>query len=460
MALSVGLDIAMRALMAQQAAVDTNSHNVANATTAGYTRQRVRMQAIPGTSSYTVGGRGGPGAGVEMLPPQRVRDIFIDFQMRSAMQDQGRFDARASSLQRVEMALNEPSDNGLRATMDRFFNAWRDLANSPDSSAARTAVVQAGSSLGVIANRLQTSLVQLRDEANTRIGEDITKINGLATQIADLNEQISRLQVNHNEGSDLRDRRDMALDEISQLADTQMVQRGDGRIDVFVGGHALVSGDSTNTLVGAPNNLNNDYLDIQFDDGAPAVFASGEMRGLLDQRDGDLPGRIADVNTLIGAVITNVNAAHAAGFGLDGVNGRPFFSGTDASNIAVSAVVLGNPSVIAASSTLTGLPGNGDGASAISDLQYARGLLGGTATYEEYWGSFVAGVGSVSGQQQMLASSQETIVQHIDQLRQGTSGVNLDEELVDLMSHQRAYQAATRLVSTIDSMLDTLINRT
>src|SRR6187431_3285390 len=122
MSLSVGLDIAMRALMAQQAAVDTNSHNVANATTAGYTRQRVRMQAIPGVSSYMAGSRGGPGAGVEMLPPQRVRDIFIDFQMRAAMQDQGRFDARASSLQRVEMALNEPSETGLRATLDRFFN--------------------------------------------------------------------------------------------------------------------------------------------------------------------------------------------------------------------------------------------------------------------------------------------------------------------------------------------------
>ncbi len=460
MSLSVGLDIAMRALMAQQAAVDTNSHNVANATTAGYSRQRVRMQAIPGVSSYTVGSRGGPGAGVELLPPQRVRDIFIDFQMRSAMQDQGRFDARASSLQRVEMALNEPSDNGLRATMDRFFNAWRDLANAPESSAARTAVLQAGSSLAVIANRLHTSLGQLRDEANTRITQDITEINGLAQRIADLNEQIARLQVNNNEGADLRDQRDMALDELAKLGDTQLMQRDDGRIDVFMASHALVQGDKANALVGVSNPLNNNYLDIQYNDGAPANFISGEIRGLLDQRDGDLTARMADVNTLVGAVIADVNTAHAANYGLDGINGRAFFSGTNASNIAVSAAMLANPSQIAASTTAAGVPGNGDGASSVSDLQYARGLLGGTATYEEYWGSFVAGVGSASGQQQMLASSQETIVQHIDQLRQGTSGVNLDEELVDLMGHQRAYQAAARLVSTLDSMLDTLINRT
>jgi flagellar hook-associated protein 1 FlgK len=460
MSLSLGLDIAMRALMAQQAAVDTNSHNVANATTAGYSRQRVRMQAVPGVSTYSVGSPGGAGGGVEMLPVQRVRDIFIDSQMRSAMQDQGRFDARASSLQRVELALNEPGDNGLRATLDRFFNAWRDLANSPDSTAARTALVQAGNSVGVTANRLQTSLVQLRDEANTGIQQDITQINGLSKQVADLNEQIARLQVSNNEGSDLRDRRDTALDQLSKLADTQQFERADGRVDVSLGGHMLVSGGRTEDLTGVPNVLNNNYVDLQFaSDGAPATVNSGELRGLLDQRDGDLTARIADLNALVGGVITDVNTAHAAGFGLDGVNGRAFFSGTDASNIAVSAVVLADPNAVAASTTLAGIPGNGDNASVISDLQYARGLLGGTATYDEYWASFVAGVGSASAQQQMLQTSQNDIVQHIDQLRQGTSGVNLDEELVDLMGHQRAYQAAARLVTTLDSMLDTLINR-
>lgn len=461
MALSVGLDIAMRALMAQQAAVDTNSHNVANATTAGYSRQRVRMQAIPGVESYTIGSRGGPGGGVELLQPQRVRDIFIDAQMRAAMQDLGRFDARASSLQRVEVALNEPGESGLHATMDRFFNAWRDLSNHPDSSAARTAVVQAGSSLAVTANRLEGSLVQLRDEANTRINDHIARINALTTKVADLNQQIVRLQVNQNDGSDLRDQRDMALDELSKLADVHQMERTDGSIDVFLGGHQLVAGIRSDSLIGVPNVANNQYVDIEFvSDGAPAIVNGGEVRGLLDQRDGDLPARIADLNTLIGTVIADVNAAHTAGFGLDGVTGRAFFAGTDASDIALSAAVAADLNAVAASTTLAGVPGNAANAAAISDLQYARGLLGGTASYDEYWSSFVASVGTASGEQQMLATSQDSIVQHIDQLRQGTSGVNLDEELVDLMGHQRAYQAAARLVSTLDSMLDTLINGT
>lgn len=459
MALSIGLDIAMRALMAQQAAVETNSHNVANATTVGYSRQRVHLQAVPGTATYTVGSRGGPGGGVEMLAPQRVRDLFIDFQMRSAMQDLGRFDARASSLQRVEVMLNEPGENGLRATMGRFFNAWRDLANAPESSAARMAVVQAGSTLAVTARRIESSFVQLRDEANTRISQNLTKINELGATIAGLNQQISTMQASNNDASDLRDQRDMALDEIAKLADVQQMERGNGAVDVFIGGHQIVAGNQTDQLVGVTNVLNNGYIDIVFaSNGGAAIVNGGEIKGLLDQRDGDLSARMADLNTLIGAVITDVNAAHSAGFGADGVTGRAFFAGTDASNIAVDPVIVADMNAVAASTTLAGVPGNGDGASVISDLQYARGLLAGTASYDEFWGSFIANVGTTSGQQQMLATSQDSIVQHIDQLRQGTSGVNLDEELVDLMGHQRAYQAAARLVSTIDAMLDTLIN--
>lgn len=460
MSLSIGLDIAMRALMAQQAAVDTVSHNVSNATTPGYSRQRVRLVALPGVSEFGTGTASGPGGGVDLLSVQRVRDLFIDFQLRTANQDLGKFDARASSLQRVEVALNEPGDGGLRATLGRFFNAWRDLANQPDSSAARTAVVQAGSSLAVTARRLQTSLVQLRDEANTRITQDIGQINGLTQQIADLNERVARLQVSGNDGSDLRDQRDMAMDQLSTLADVQYLERPDGRLDVFLGGHALVAAGRSYPLTGVPNILNNNYVDLQFtSDGLPATVSGGELRGLLDQRDSDLPARIADLDTLVGAVITDVNAAHTAGFGLDGVTGRAFFSGTDASSIAVAAAVVADPNAVAASDTLAGVPGNGVNASVISDLQYTRGLLASTATYDEFWASFVANVGTASSEAQLLVVSQDTVLQHLDQLRQGTSGVNLDEELVTLMGHQRAYQAAARLVSAVDSMLDTLINR-
>lgn len=114
---------------------------------------------------------------------------------------------------------------------------------------------------------------------------------------------------------------------------------------------------------------------------------------------------------------------------------------------------------MAASTSAGGVPGNGDGASAISDLQYARGLLASTSSYDEYWASFISGVGTAAAEAQSLQTSQDTVVQHIDQLRQATSGVNMDEEMVSLMGYQRAYQAAAHLVSIVDSMVDTLINK-
>ena len=160
-----------------------------------------------------------------------------------------------------------------------------------------------------------------------------------------------------------------------------------------------------------------------------------------------------------GAIIADVNTAHAAGYGRDGLNGRNFFSGTDASDIGIDAAVDGDPNAVAASSTAAGVPGNGDGAAAVSDLQYARGLLGSTSSYDEYWASFISNVGTASSEAQSLEHSQQVVVEHIDQLRQATSGVNMDEEMVQLMAYQRAYEAAAHLVRIVDGMIDTLINR-
>lgn len=462
MGLSVGLDIAMRALAAQQAAVDTVSNNIANATTRGYSRQRVQMVQVLGANSYMgAGGVGGPsGGGVELLPTQRIRDLFVDYQVRTAQQDLGRYSAQASSLQRVELVLNEPGDNGLRAMLSKFWNSWRDLANNPESSATRTAVVQAGSSLAVTARRIHDSVALLRDEANARIAGGITQLNSLATRVADLNEQIARLNVSGNDASDLRDQRDMALDELSGLANAQFQEREDGNVDIYIGGRNLVSGNTVYAVQGVANVLNNGYLDVEFADGSPVNIAGGELAGLLQQRDVDLNARLADLNALIGQVITDVNTAHLAGFGADGVGNRAFFTGTDASTVDVNAVVAGNPAAVAASSTLAGVPGNGAGASAISDLQYAKNLGGGTITYDEYWSNFVTGLGSAIAETNLRVGSQEAVVQHLEELRQSTSGVNLDEEMVNLMGHQRAYEAAARLVTVANDMLDVLLRMT
>ena len=462
MSLSVSLDTALSALLAQQAAVDTVSHNIANAATPGYSRQRVRIQAVPG--GLIPGGSPLPGLGVEVISVERVRDLFVDFQIRSGSHAAGRYAARVGSLQRAEIALGEPGDAGLRAAMSAFWNSWRGLANAPDSSAARATVVEASQTFALTALRIRGSLVELRDEANARLRVDITEINSLTSQIAGLNEQIVSLNSMGNDASDLADRRDLALDRLATLVDTRYLQRDDGGLDVTIGGRLLVRRGDASAIYGDPNIANNNYVDLKFVvDDAAVTIVDGELRALLDQRDSDLPARLSDLDALVAQIIGDVNAAHAAGYGLDGVTGRNFFTGTDASNIAVDAVVASDLNAVAAATTwdaVTGTPpGDGSNASVISDLQYAQSLLAGTVTYDQFYEGFVSSLGAATREAGRLAQAQGLVLQQLEQVRLSASGVTLDEEMVQLMRYQRAYEAAARLVSVADAMLDTLINR-
>ena len=458
MALSITLSTAVSALMASQMGVDTASHNIANVATVGYSRQGMRLAALP---ARVVGdGVPRPGMGVEILNVDRIRDLFIDFQYRTQSQASGRFLAQAESLRRAEMALAEPGEAGLRAALNQYFNSWRDISNMPDSGPARIAVVQAGRTLALTARHIYDSFVSLRDEANARVVQDIGEINSLTVEIADLNRQILRYSQTDENVGDLRDRRDLALDQLAGLIDIHYLEVGSGGIDVSIGGRSLVTGDRAHAIYGDANPPFN-YVTLKFvADDAAVTVNDGEVRGLLDQRNTDLPTRINDLNALIGQIVTDVNTAHAAGFGLDGVDGRNFFSGADASDIAVDAALLANPNILAAAVAAAGVPGDGGNAAVISDLQYARVLSGATATYDEFYENFVSALGVATRDANARANSQDLVLAHLEQARQSTAGVNLDEEMVGLMQYQRAYEAAARLIRVADKMLDTLINRT
>ena len=458
MSLSITLGTAVRALMASQMGVDTASHNIANVATVGYTRQRMSLAAIPG--ALIGDGIPRPGMGVEVLSIDRIRDLFIDFQYRAQSQAAGRFFARAESLRRAEMMLAEPGEAGLRAALSQYFNSWRDVSNMPESGPARIAVVQAGRTLALTARRIYDSFVSVRDEANARVVQDIGEINSLTTEIADLNRQILRYSQRTENLGDLRDRRDLAIDRLAMLVDIHYLEVDNGNIDISVAGRSLVTGDRTFAVYGDASPPFN-YVTLKFvADDSVVTVNDGEVRGLLDQRDTDLPARINDLNALIGQIITDVNTAHAAGFGLDGVHGRNFFSGTDASDIDVEAALLADPNIIAAAVAAAGVPGDAGNASAISDLQYARVLSGGTATYDQFYENFVSALGVATRDADARATSQDLVLAHLEQARQSTAGVNLDEEMVQLMQYQRAYEATARLIRVADEMLDTLINRT
>ncbi len=461
MAISIGLDVAMRALLAQQLGVDTVSHNISNVNTPGYSRQRVALASIPGVGSYA--GVPGPGGGVDVEGVDRVRDLFIDFQLRSNSHALGRYRAQANQLVQAEAVLAEPSEFGMRALLTQFWNAWRDLGDSPELPAARSAVVEAGNIVSFAMQQARASFARLRADADVRVRSLAGEVNSLSSEIAGLNREILAQHAGGGSAADLSDRRDLALDRLAELVDTNYVGQQDGTIDVFLGGRGLVTGVDSWAIYADPNIANNNYVDLKFvaDDGAVLV-RDGEVRALLDERDVGMPGRITEFDQLAGQIITDINAAHAAGFGLDGpppAGGQNFFAGTDAGTIAVDAAVVADLNLIAASTNALGAPGDSSNAGVISDLQYAFSMSGGTATYDQFYNGVVTRLGSAVREAERLVESQGLTIEHLELLRQSTSGVNLDEEMVQLIQYQRAFEAAARLISIIDEMLDTLINR-
>lgn len=458
MGMSISLNTALQALLAQQLGVDTTSHNISNATTAGYSRQRVTQVAIQG--SYEADGMPHPGLGVDVVDIARVRDVFVDYQVRTQLSSGAQYDAQLQSLTRVENILSEPGDAGLRAAIDQFFNAWRDLSNNPESGPARIAVIQAGQTLSLAANRLGATLVQARSEADERVRASLVEVNSLTAEIAALNRQIVPLKLSGTSVGDLEDRRDLAMDRLSQLVNITYFEADDGHVEISTGGHPLVAGYASFAIEGIPNPLNSNYIDVRFvSDAIPLTVNAGEMRAYLDIRDSYVPARIADLDTLIADLIADVNTVHTAGFGLDGVTARGFFTGVGAATIAVDPLVATNPNAVAASSTLAGVPGDASSALALAALQYVKGLSGGTQTYNEFYGSVVSGIGVTVREARNRGEAQGLVLEQLKLQRESTSGVSLDEEMVSLVRYQRAYEAASKLVSVADEMLDTLINR-
>jgi len=455
MALSIGLNTAMRALLVQQQALDLTSQNVANANTEGYTRQRVHMEAVAPVGIPPIGG------GVNVQAVERVRDQFVDFQLRMESSSEGQYRMRSESLALAEISLNEPGEGGLLNLMDAFFNAWRDLANAPEETTARQAVIEAGSSLAFAAQRANNSFTALRNDANVRVSALTDEINSLASEIGRLNQQIMSQRVAGDPASELSDQRDLALDRLAQITNIQAIEDDSGRIDVFISGRALVLSNRNFEIYADANIANNNYFDVKWrSDDTVVQFTNGEMQGLLHQRDTDLPARTADLDMLIGQLIGDVNAVHAAGFAADAATtGNNFFSGTDSSNIAVDAAIVADPSLVAAAAVV-GAPGDNANAHALADLQFALNLVGGTQTYDAFYTSLVTELGVGARDTQALMHSQQQVMTRIENLRQSVSGVNLDEEMVALVQYQRAYEASAQIIGKIDEMLDRLINGT
>jgi flagellar hook-associated protein 1 FlgK len=462
MGLSIGLDTALKALRAHQLAVDVASHNIANAQSPGFSRQRVLLRPIGPAPSDRLSRDaliGKAGNGVDAHDVNRVRDVFLDYQARQVFGTKAQYAAFSGALARSEVVFNDPADDGLSALFGAFWAAWHDVVSAPESSAARTTLVHASQTLGTRLQRAAGDLEAQRADLDRAVVAAADDINQRTAEIALLNVQIKQVELNGDMANDLRDRRDLLLDELSAIAQVSYSEQSDRSVTVYLGSHELVVGSSAREVgvVGDPDNADMRKL-VFATDGEDVQVRTGKLAGLLEARDVALPGLLAKLDTLASTLITRVNAAHQAGFGLDDSTGLDFFTGAGAADIALNPALAANPGQIAAASAIDAR-GDGSNALAIADLQLAP-TIGGTETFDDYYTNLVTVLGADVKRAAGVAASSDLMVTHLEGLRQSVFGVNLDEELTNLNAAQHAYDAAARVITTIDDMLDTLINRT
>lgn len=453
--LSSILSNAATGLRAQQAALNVVSHNVANAATPGYARQRVVLSSNP--ALYTADGAFG--TGVSVVDVAQIRDTLLDANFRSESAGASEQQTRTDMLTRVETVLGEPGDSGLSATLDAFLSAWSDLATNPTSDANRTVVRERGSQLVDKMKELSANLDSIRQEVDSRLSLGVDRVNELTDQVARLNQEIVSVEGDGTTAGDLRDARARALDELATLLPVKVTERDDGSVGVATSGINIVDGAYATPLqTGSSGGVTG--LEIVGRSGL-LPESGGALGGLLGVLNTDLPGAMAALDELAEALVTDVNALHNTGTTPDGRTGLDFFdpTGTTAWTLSLSTEVEASVSAIAA-----GTPdGSGNYRAGANDVALGIAALRDNAlstlgtTPGEHLRGLVSSIGLAVRSSTDAAEVHQTLADQADVRRQSLSSVSVDEELVQLIQFQSAYQASARMVTAADEMLQTIL---
>lgn len=454
-----GLEIGKRALLSSQLAMTTLGHNMANVNTPGYSRQRVNVtSAMPVDTPW-----GNAGSGVEIKNIEQIRDLFLTGQYRNENASQGRWEFSEKSISQIEGYFNEPQDNSLGDSLDNFWQAWQELANRPEDNASRVSLLEEAKSLINNFHQMDKQLKDLRQNTDNEIKNLVHQLNQYGAQIANLNAQISYQELGSDKANDLRDQRDLLVDELSKYVDVKVVEREKGQTAVLIGAMAFVDGAdflSIGTKVESGDNTTTTKV-VWADTDVEIKFSNGQMAAMFQTRDEIIPKYQRAIDELARGIVENVNAVHQTGYGLDEIDGRDFFDAqyTDAAHMSIDIEIINSVDHIAAS--ISGGPGDGSNALAVAKaLSQDRVMSSDSTTIREYYGGIVGRLGIESMESTNYKSNYALLVQQIENQRQSVQGVSLDEEMTNLVKFQNAYEAAARVITAMDQALDTLINGT
>jgi flagellar hook-associated protein 1 FlgK len=453
------LSTGVSALLTQQRAINVTGNNIANVNTPGYSRQRLNLE----TSTPTQTGLGLMSFGVTSTGVERIYDRFLGVQLNNESANLGRWEAQKGMLDRVEVVFDESAGYGLNQALSDFWNSWQDLSLNPEGQTERSVAASASQGLADAIRKKYSDLEQVQKDIDTAVQGDVEAVNRLAAQIADLNQKIAHTEISGTNANDYRDSRDLALKQLSEIIDIKSFEDADGQVVVSVaGGRPLVENGNTWQLTTQTNaDGHTDVLWPDVNDGSVNIsgeITGGKLGGWLQTRDVKIASYQDQLDALAQGLMNEVNRLHAAGYGLDGTTGTDLFSGTGAADMAVNADVLEDPNLIAASATAAGVPGNADQAIAVNALRTSLTMNGGTATFDTAANTLVSQVGFDAQTARANESHQADMMTYLENYRESVSGVSLDEEMVNLVKFEAAYNAAAKMVSMADQMLDSLMN--
>ena len=454
------LGTALSALRYNRVAMDTASQNIANVGIEGYTRRRVEAatagsQAVPAmwARSQDTGG------GVKITGTTRMSDAFLEARARTEHGRQSYLEVRQVVLDRLESGIGEPGENGLAAVMAEFRQAWGDLANNPNSEAARSQVIARGAALAdAVQLQARNFTVEAADQ-RMRLTGMVTEATTTASDLAATNRAIASATLNGSDTSNLLDQRDILALRLSELTGGKAVASDSGGLDFHVNGVPLVTGGFPNELqvasgITASGDADGSPVSFQVvtpDGTATAVppGTGGQVGSVADLLDQTIPSYLAGLGAVAQTLADSVNAVHQGGYDANGDPGGPFFAYDPADPAASITVAVDANSRIAASGVGGGAV-DGSVADALAELTDA----------ESGYQQLVNELGSLIQSGRRLLTNQGLVTAQVDGSRDQLAGVNLDEEMLAMVQYQRGYEAAARVLTTVDSMLDTLINRT
>ena len=442
-------DIAKSGLAAFQGALDVTSHNVANAANENYSRQRVELSTnLPQNLSGLVWG-----TGVKIDQITRARNQLTDTQIRNNNSTYNDSSHRSEILSQVESLFPEPSDLGISSLINSFFDSWNELAVTPNSPTLRTNVIQSAQKLSGQVQTVYQGLDEIRGSLLNDAKSKVQELNSLLKQVTNLNNQIASASVMGSDNNDLLDQRDHVIDQLSEITNISVSYDSSNAAVISVGG--VFAADQNVSTEFKVSSVNNGLILTTSDGNSVANIRGGTLFATMDTYSNTIPKYQNDLDNVMNTLVESVNNIHSRGYTNTGSpeTGINFFDSYKDGVLKINDKILSNNNYLAVSSD--GTSGNGDIAVSIAGLSN-QALINGSTISDSY-SNLVSSIGNDKNTSDQQANSGQLILQQLQDQKNSYSGVSIDEEMTNVITYQRSYDASAKLITVADQMLQTVL---